>query len=54
VVSGSRSTSLCPDYLGPPRCFAGRLDLKQRKPGVIEKDAAGRAQIDPPRVALQQ
>ena len=39
---------------GPARRFAGRLDLSQRHPRVIEKRPAGRRQLDPTRAAYQE
>ena len=36
------------------RGFAGRFDLQQRQPGVIEEYAAGSGQRDAARAALQQ
>ena len=37
-----------------PRGFAGRLDLKQRQPCMIEKGASGRSERNAARAALQQ
>jgi hypothetical protein len=39
---------------GAPGRFAGRLDLGQRKPGVIEKGSASRRQLDAPNAANEK
>jgi len=39
---------------GPARRFAGRLDLRERPPRMIEKRPTGRCQLDPTRAADQQ
>ena len=31
---------------GPARCFAGRLDLRQRQARVVEECSTGRGQLD--------
>src|SRR4051812_16576859 len=56
LVAGEESDHEC-RLLRPRRTarrFACGFDLKQRKPGMIEKGAAGRGELDATRTTLQQ